>query len=208
MGVSQETTQPDFEEDAQFFTHEEAKTDEPFCLVESKRPPRPPIESKPLPSRLKYAFLDHDPETLVIISDKLSKAKTYRLLTVLEKHRSVFGYSLQDLKGISPTLCTHRIPIDPASTPSREPQRRLNNMMREVMKKEVLKLLHTGIIYLIPHNDWVSPIQVVPKKGGMMVVENNKNELIPQQTVTGWRMYRQPKTQRGHKERPLLTALH
>jgi hypothetical protein len=52
--------------------------------------------------------------------------------------------------------------------------------MREVVKKEVLKLLHAGIIYLVPHSDWVSPVQVVLKKGGMMVIENNKNELIPQ----------------------------
>jgi hypothetical protein len=77
----------------------------------------------------------------VIISDKLSKYETIRLLTVLEKHRSVFGYSLQDLKGISPALCTHHIPIDPAYTPSREPQCRLNNVMRDVVKKEVVKLL-------------------------------------------------------------------
>ena len=85
-------------------------------------------------------------------------------------------------------LCTHRIPIDPASTPSCEPQRRLNNAMREVMKKEVLKLLHAGIIYPVPHSNWVSPVQVVPKKGGMMVIENNKNELIPQWTITRWTM--------------------
>jgi hypothetical protein len=52
----------------------------------------------------------------------------------------------------------HRIPIDPASTPSREPQRRLNNAMHEVMKKEVLKLLHARIIYPVPHSDWVSPV--------------------------------------------------
>jgi hypothetical protein len=76
--------------------------------------------------------------------------------------------------------------IDPSSTPSQEPQRRLNNAMREVMKKEVLKLLHARIIYPIPHSDWVTPVQVVPKKGGMTVVENNKNELIPQRTVMGW----------------------
>jgi hypothetical protein len=60
--------------------------------------------------------------------------------------------------------------------------------MREVVKKEVLKLLHAGIIYPAPYSEWVSPIQVVPKKGGMTVVKNKKNELILQRTITGWRM--------------------
>ena len=115
----------------------------------------------------------------MIISDKLFQEESLRLLTVLEKHRSAFGYSLQDLKGISPALCTHRIPTDPNSIPSREPQRRLNYAMREVVKKELLNLLHVVIIYLVPHSEWVSPIQVVPKKGGMTVVKNEKNELIP-----------------------------
>ena len=59
-----------------------------------------------------------------------------------------------------------------------EPQRRLNNAMRDV-KKEVLKLLHAGIIYPVPHSEWVSPVQVVPKKEGMTVIKNKKNELIP-----------------------------
>jgi hypothetical protein len=56
-------------------------------------------------------------ETLAIISDKLSEVETQQLITVLETHQSVLGYSLQDLKGISPTLCTHRIPIEPGATP-------------------------------------------------------------------------------------------
>lgn len=56
------------------------------------------------------------------------------------------------------------------------------------MKKEISKLLHTRIIYLVPCSKWVSPVQVVPKKGGMTVVENSKNELMPQQTITGWRI--------------------
>ena len=55
------------------------------------------------------------------------------------------------------------------------------------MKKKVLKLLHAGIIYLVP-NSGVSPIHVVPKKGGMTVVKNDNNELIPQRTITGRRM--------------------
>ena len=104
---------------------------------------------KPLPSGLKYAFLNNDRESPVIISDKLSKDETLWLLTILEKHRSAFGYSLEDLKGISPALCTHRIPIDPAYTPSRVPQCRLNNAMRYVVKKEVLKLLQDNLSHAI-----------------------------------------------------------
>jgi hypothetical protein len=60
--------------------------------------------------------------------------------------------------------------------------------MREVVKKEVLKLLHVGIIYPVQDSEWVSPVQVVPKKGGTTVVQNERNELIPQRTVTAWWM--------------------
>jgi hypothetical protein len=67
-------------------------------------------------------------------------------------------------------------------------QRRLTHAMREVVKKEVIKLLVAGIIYPVPHNEWVSPVHCVPKKGGLTVVKNEKNELIPQRTVTGWQM--------------------
>jgi hypothetical protein len=60
--------------------------------------------------------------------------------------------------------------------------------MREVVKKEVLKLLKAGVIYPISDSEWVNPVQVVPKKGGITVIRNEKNELIPQRTVTGWQM--------------------
>ena len=57
--------------------------------------------------------------------------------------------------------------------------------MRKVVKKEVLKILDDRIIYPILHSEWVCPVQVVPKKGGMTIVENGKNELIPQRTIIG-----------------------
>jgi hypothetical protein len=176
------------EDDAKFFIEEEANYSKPKPLDEFAEPPRPPIQLKPLPVGLRYAFLDDDPESHVIISDKLTQEQTLHLMAILERHHSAFGYSLQDLKGISPALYTHRIPTDPSISPTREPQHRLNNAMREVVKKEVLKLLHAGIIYPVPHSEWVSLVQVVSNKGGMTVVKNEKNELIPQQTVTGWRM--------------------
>nr|GEZ07644.1 reverse transcriptase domain-containing protein [Tanacetum cinerariifolium] len=50
---------------------------------------------------------------------------------------------------------------------------------KEVIKKEVIKLLDAGLIYLISDSPWVNPVHCVPKKGGMTVVENEDNELIP-----------------------------
>jgi len=69
-----------------------------------------------------------------------------------------------------------------------QPQRRLNPTLKEVVRKEVLKLLEVGMIYPIYESSWVSPVHVLLKKGGMVVVKNEKNELIPTRTVTGWRM--------------------
>ena len=60
--------------------------------------------------------------------------------------------------------------------------------MKEVFKKEVLKWLNVGFIYAISDNPWVSPVHMVPKKGGFTVIRNEKNELIPIRTVTGWRV--------------------
>jgi hypothetical protein len=169
-----------------------------FCPVEEEvefqdleqeiNPETPPIELKHLPPGLQYVLLNGDQETPVIISNKLSLEETHKLVATLEKYRSVIGYSLKDLKGINPSLCTHRIPMDQDNKPIWEHQWRLYNTMREVVKKEVLKLLKAGVIYPISDSEWGSPIQVVPKKGGMTIVRNEKNELIPQWMVTGWRM--------------------
>jgi hypothetical protein len=60
--------------------------------------------------------------------------------------------------------------------------------MKEVVMKEVFKLLDAGIIYPISDSKWISLTQVVPKKFGLIVVENATGELIPQCTTTGWRV--------------------
>jgi len=107
------------EKDAKKFIEEEDDSAEHVDLPEFETPRRPPIELKPLPTGLHYAFLHGDTESPVIISDKLSEEESVRLITILEKHRTVLGYSLQDLKGISLALCTHRIPLDSTITPLR-----------------------------------------------------------------------------------------
>ena len=64
----------------------------------------------------------------------------------------------------------------------------VNLKMKEVVRTEILKLLEVGIIYPIADCRWVSHVHCVPKKGGITVVPNDKNELIPQRIVTGYRM--------------------
>ena len=60
--------------------------------------------------------------------------------------------------------------------------------MKEVVRKEILKLLEAGIIYPVADSEWVSHVHCVPKKGGITVVPNDKDELIPQRIITGYRM--------------------
>lgn len=69
--------------------------------------------------------------------------------------------------------------------PTIQPQRRVNPNIKEVVKKEVIKLLDAGLIYLIFESPWVSPVHVVPKKGGITVLKKDKDELVPQKTITG-----------------------
>ena len=73
----------------------------------------------------------------------------------------------------------HKILIEENYKPAVQPQRRVNPNIKEVVKKEVIKLLDAGLIYPISDSPWVSPIQVVPKKGEMTVVKNDNGEMVP-----------------------------
>ncbi|GJT09334.1 reverse transcriptase domain-containing protein [Tanacetum coccineum] len=118
-------------------------------------------ELKNLPHHLEYAYLHGDKSFPIIISSKLSKKEKMLLLQVLEKCKGAIAWKMLDTKGISPSFCTHKILMEDDFKPVIQPQR---------------------------HSSWVSPIHVVPKKGGMTVVLNDNNELIPSHTVTGWRV--------------------
>ena len=148
----------------------------------------PTLEMKPLPSHLKYVFLGKEGSLPVIISSFLSLNREEKLLDVLKKHKKAIGWSMADIKGISPSICMHKILLEDRCSNSVEHQRRLNPAMKEVVKKEIIKWLDAGVIYPISDSSWVSPIQCVPKKGGVTVVPNENNELIPTRTVTGWRV--------------------
>ena len=155
--------------------------------IPSKKEP-PKLELKQLPSHLRYAFLEESSFYPVIINSSLNDLEEEKLLRVLREHRKAIGWTIDDIKGISPSICMHKILMEETYKPFVQPQRRLNPSMQEVVRKEVVKLMDAGIIYPISDSSWVSPVQCVPKKGGMTVVKNDKNELIPTRTVTGWRV--------------------
>ena len=144
---------------------------------------------KELPSHLKYAFLEPENRKPVIISAALTESEEHKLLEILRKYKEAIAWSIEDLKGIGPSICMHKILLNDNAKTSIEHQRRLNPLMKEVVRKEVLKWLNAGFIYAISDSSWVSPVHVVPKKGGFIVIINEKNELIPTRTVTGWRVY-------------------
>ncbi|XP_076902013.1 uncharacterized protein LOC143556625 [Bidens hawaiensis] len=127
----------------------------------------PKVELKELPSHLKYAFLGEGETLPVIIASNLDEAQEEGMLDVLKAHKATIGWTIADLKGISPSIVMHKIITTDDAMPTRVTQKRLNPNLREVVKKEVIKWLDAGIIYPISESAWVSLTQVVPKKASI-----------------------------------------
>ncbi|GJY73910.1 reverse transcriptase domain-containing protein [Tanacetum coccineum] len=124
------------------------------------------LELKDLPSHLEYVFLEGDDKLPIIIVKNLKDEDKIALIKVLKSHKHAIAWK----SGVI------------------QHQRRVNPKIHEVIKQEVIKLLDAGLIYPISDSPWVSPVHCVPKKGGITVVKNEENELIPTRLVTGWRV--------------------
>ncbi|MCH1933149.1 hypothetical protein L9G16_23690, partial [Shewanella sp. A25] len=75
-------------------------------------------------------------------------------MKTLMNHQAAIGYTLDDLKGVGPMLCQHKITLEDDAKPVRDPQRQLNPKMKEVVRKEILKLLEASIIYPVADSEW------------------------------------------------------
>ncbi|CAN6588637.1 unnamed protein product [Malus baccata var. baccata] len=109
----------------------------------------PKLELKVLPEHLKYAYLGADSSLPVIIAADLSSTEEDKLLRILRSHQDAIGWTIADIKGISPTICMHKILMEDGVKPAIDAQRRLNLIMKEVVRNEVMKLLDAGMIYPI-----------------------------------------------------------
>nr|GFC95674.1 reverse transcriptase domain-containing protein [Tanacetum cinerariifolium] len=145
----------------------------------------PKIELKELPPHLEYAFLGENKKWLVIITKDLRVNEKSALIDVLISQKKAIAWKLTDIRGIDPEFFSHKILLEEDFSPKVQSQRRVNLKIHDVIKQEVKKLFDAGLIYPISDSPWVSPVHCIPKKGGMTVIKNDKNELVPTRLVTG-----------------------
>nr|GFB96939.1 reverse transcriptase domain-containing protein [Tanacetum cinerariifolium] len=159
-----------------------------FLLLEETQPEEdepPKVELKELPPHLEYAFLGNNGKWLVIIAKDLGSNEKTDLINVLKTQKKAIAWKLTDINGIDLEFCSHKILLEEDYSSKVQSQRRVNLKIHDVIKKEVEKLLDARLIYPISDSPWVSPIHCVPKKGGMTVIKNDENELVPTCLVTG-----------------------
>nr|GFA53477.1 reverse transcriptase domain-containing protein [Tanacetum cinerariifolium] len=167
--------------------HKDLKVVEPKNNQSSDDEP-PEVELKELPPHLEYAFLGENEKWPVIISKDLSINEKSTLINVFKSRKKAIAWKLTDIRGIDPEFCSHKILLEEDYSPKVQSQRRVNPKFMTSSRKKLKKLLDAGLIYPISDSPWVSPVHCVPKKGGMAVIKNDENELVPTRLVTGWRV--------------------
>nr|GEX19607.1 reverse transcriptase domain-containing protein [Tanacetum cinerariifolium] len=112
------------------------------------------VELKDLPRHLEHAFLEGDNKLPVIIAKDLSVEEKAALIKVLKSHKRAIAWKLSDIKGINPEFCTHNILMEDDFKPAVQPQRKVNQKIHDVIKKEIVKLLDAGLVYPISDSPW------------------------------------------------------
>ena len=108
--------------------------------------------------------------------NNLDKLQQENLIKTLQQHSAAYAWEYTDMKGISPKPCIHHIYIEEKCRPIIQPQRRMNPNLREIVKKELQKLLNVKFIYPISDSQWVFPLVIVRKRmvngGCALIIEN------------------------------------
>nr|GFB57036.1 reverse transcriptase domain-containing protein [Tanacetum cinerariifolium] len=114
----------------------------------------PEVELKEFPPHLEYAFLGDNKKWPVIIVTDLNVNEKTALINVLKSRKKAIAWKLTDIRGIDPEFCSHKILLEEYYSPKVQSQRRVNPKIHDVIKKEVEKLLDTGLIYPIFGSPW------------------------------------------------------
>nr|GEX45168.1 reverse transcriptase domain-containing protein [Tanacetum cinerariifolium] len=149
----------EFESDTEDPPFEKITINTDYKIKTSLEEPPTDLKHEPLPDNMEYVFLEEPLFLFVIISSQLSEKKKHKLVSVLKKHKQAFDWKTTDIPGICPSLYKNKIQL----------------------------LDDTKLVVQKQRSPWVSPIHCVPKKGGITVVTNENDELVPTRIVTCWR---------------------
>ena len=134
------------------------------CETQENIEPEDDIEDIPVTSSHDSIPIEIEPSKKLNINPNLSESQTKQLLKFLQDHQEAFAWDYIDMKGIPANLCNHHIYIKEDCCPVRQPQRRMNPTLKNIVKEELQKLLDVGFIYPISDSQWVSPLVIVAKK--------------------------------------------
>eukprot|EP00253_Pinus_taeda_P029422 PITA_29422 len=118
------------------------------------------------PTSPRVKNVEFGPERTLKINSSLSPSQEKELYSLLNNHLDAFSWSYKEMKGVHPSVYTHHIYIKEDCKPVRQPQRRMNPALKDMVKEELQKLLDVGFICPISDSGWVSPLVLVPKKNG------------------------------------------
>ena len=102
--------------------------------------PSPSLELKASPKCLKDIYLDGQETLPVIITSHLTVGQEESPISVLRKHREAIGKTMTDIKKLSPAIIQHHIHLNEKVKPKRDPQSRLNSIVQEVVRTEIMKI--------------------------------------------------------------------
>ncbi|XP_052485157.1 uncharacterized protein LOC128040449 [Gossypium raimondii] len=89
------------------------------------------------------------------VESRTNKRQEEQLIEVLKKFKTVIGWTIANIKGIIPSICMHKIILEESEKVIIDEQSRINPIMKEIVRKEVIQWLDTEIIYPISDSSWV-----------------------------------------------------
>ena len=96
----------------------------------------------------------------------MTQEETQSMQNILRRNHDIFAWTHSDMKGIHPSIASHRLNVFPAARPVRQKIRRFHPDRQEVIWNEIDKLLEAGFIREVSYPDWLANVVVVPKKEG------------------------------------------
>ncbi|XP_070005420.1 uncharacterized protein [Nicotiana sylvestris] len=98
------------------------------------------------------------------ISIHLSPSKKEEYTHFLKEYEDIFAWSYDDITGLSTSIVTHKLPIDPMCPPLKQKLRKFKPDMSRKIKEEVIKQIKFKVLRVIEYPTWLANIVSVPKK--------------------------------------------